>query len=110
MDWLSGPLYKGVVDALKKKGNQLHLYIKECDHEVVRQLVESGANLHRMKPTLRSEHRFSIRLDENLNHIIIRNKAEESTQITVEEYEEYSDHRALVNLALDMLDLIPLQS
>jgi len=101
LDWLSSARYDKVVDALMRKGNRLDLYLRKHNHEVVRKLARNGAKLCRVKPSIRSTHRFSIRIDEHLNYIIIRNKETEPRRIT---FEEYSNHHALVNLALDMLD------
>jgi hypothetical protein len=101
LDWLVSQRYERVVDALIRKGNRLHLYLKDHDHEIVRRLTRNGATLYAVKPSIRSTHRFSIRIDDHLNYIIIRNKETEPRKIT---FEEYSNHDALVNLALDMLD------
>ena len=98
LDWLANDSHSEVVEILKGKGNKLHLYLKEYESNLVNQLVNSGANLHKVRNDIRSAHRFSIT---GANQIIIRNKAKETTPIVVE---EYSNNHTLVNLALDMLD------
>lgn len=93
--------YDDVVQALIKKGNRLHIYIREYSGIVIDKLRNSNAQISRIRPGVRSNHRFSIRVNEHLNSIIIRNKEVEPERIL---FEEYPNHSALVNLALDMLD------
>lgn len=97
LDWLTDDDYSKVVESLMAKGNKLHLYLKEYNSNLVNQLVNSGADLHKVRSDIRTVHRFSII---GANQIIIRNKDNETTPIVVE---EYSYNPALVNLALDML-------
>ena len=101
LEWLENEIYLRVVDALKKKGNKLNLYLKKTDHRIVNELKLAGANLYYVRQNIRSEHRFSIRKNNGFHSIIIRNKELESGQIQIE---EYPNNPALVNLALDMLD------
>ena len=63
--------------------------------------VTADATVRPVKSSVRSDHRFSIRVEDHLKYIIIRNKETEPNQI---EIEEFFNHAAIVNLALDMLD------
>ena len=101
LEWLEDSKYSRVITALEEKGERLHLFLKKPEHEIVRRLVSTGAKKYKVKDTIKTIHRFSVRVDEHLNSIIIRNKEIEPQEIV---FEEYPNHRALVNLALDMLD------
>lgn len=101
LEWLDDKKYSEVVTALEGKGSKLFLYLKHSDHPIVKRLIAAGAHKFEIKDHVRSMHRFSLRVDGHLNSIIIRNKEIEPEKIM---FEEYPNHRALVNLALDMLD------
>lgn len=103
LEWLDDPKYTGVVQALKTKGDHLSLFLKEYDHPIVGALTARGVHLYKVRPGIRTEHRFSIRIDEHLKSIIIRDKEVEPRKIS---FEEYLNHPVLVNLTLDMLELL----
>ena len=73
LNWLENEHYLRVVDAFKKKGDKLDLYLKKTESRVVDELLLSGAKLHRVRENIRSEHRFSIRKNNGFRSIIIRN-------------------------------------
>jgi len=101
LEWLEHEQDLEVIDALKRKGNNLELYLRKPDHRIVSELRLAGAEIHTIKPSIRSEHRFSILLTNGFRSIILRDKRIDPYRIQID---EYPNNPALVNLALDMLD------
>jgi hypothetical protein len=106
LDWLEDAKYDGVKKALQNKEKKLRLYLRNYDNKFVDTLVKIyGAELHKVRPNIRSQHRFSVLQDEGDWSIIIRNKDNpEPGQAEKIRIEEYHSNYALVNVALDMLD------
>lgn len=101
LEWLSNSSHERVVNALKKKGNNLHLYIQQSDNEIADQLRLFGADVNLVSDGIRSSHVFSVINDEGSKSIIIRNKELEPVKITIY---EYKNSPILADLAIDMLD------
>lgn len=104
LDWLSKPKHAFVVDSLKRKGNNLGIYLRnEGKDTVAETLINSGARLFKIKESIKTDHRFSIRKDDGNQNIIIRNKDIKTDEIVFFETTDYKDPY-LISMALDFLD------
>jgi len=102
--WLGGDSRSEIREALAKKGQNLHLYLRTYPLDPVAQtLVQGGAHHYRIKKTIRTTHRMSILDNDGIRSIIIRNKDSGSDEIVFVETDSYHDPY-LISLAEDMLE------
>ena len=104
LDWLTPDGSKKVVDALRKKGDKLHLYLRNnANDPIAKQLIANGASFSQIGEHIRTSHRLSILDNDGIQSVIIRNKDVATDKVIFVETNSYRDPY-IIGLALDMLD------
>lgn len=101
--WLDKPNCREIVNQLKRKGNNLNLYLRKHEGKIFNELSQSGSQVYKIKVNTRTQHRLSIIDNDGVRKIIIRNKDIETDSIAFIESDDQKDPY-LVSLALDLLD------
>ncbi len=108
LEWLEKPESSKVLNAIKLKGNRVIIYLKKFDSSIVRDLLQCKVSIYQIADSAETDHRFSIREDDGITRVIVRNKEVEEDKIVFIETDNYRDPY-LVSLIKDLLKLSNVQ-
>ncbi|MEV8273760.1 hypothetical protein [Microbacterium sp. NPDC077184] len=105
LHWLQGPEYASIVEQLRLKGPQAHIYLRDLSGTVVSGLQDHGVQVFEVPPSVKIAVKFSLLTEDDHRVLIIRSKVKRSGMRRKTDHEEVLETQDsyLIDLASEFL-------